>query len=228
MISINNITVSYNDNIVLSDLNINFEPQNIHGIIGLNGSGKTTLLNAIYGIRKLDKGSILYKGENLKRTLISYLEAENYFYSHITGREYLDLFLSGYSYYHTNQWNSLFKLPLNQEIESYSTGMKKKLAIMAIFKQNRPIYILDEPFNGIDIEFVFTLKSMIQKAKENGSTIIVTSHIMETLTNVCDFIHVLENQKIISSHDREEFHVLAQNINSKLENGSKEIIDDLF
>jgi ABC-2 type transport system ATP-binding protein len=151
MITISNLTISYgNSSTPIRSLNLNLESGAIHGIVGLNGSGKTTLLSTIYGTISQRSGSIHYNGEGKLKRFISFLPTENYFYPSITGKEYLTLFKG--NGFDINGWNSLFNLPLNTLIETYSTGMKKQLALLAILKLDKPIMILDEPFNGIDIE----------------------------------------------------------------------------
>jgi ABC-2 type transport system ATP-binding protein len=151
MLEIKNLTVSYGKKTVIENLSVNFGAAQVHGLAGLNGSGKTTLLNTIYGFKRSDSGTILYNDMPINRSSISFLETENHFYTNITGREYLGLF-KPYKKESDEAWNRLFKLPLDQIIDSYSSGMKRKLALMATLKQDKPIVILDEPFNGLDME----------------------------------------------------------------------------
>src|ERR1035437_3566386 len=186
MITIENLIVSYNKGQNVNDLlNLILSDNTINGIVGLNGSGKTTLLNSIYGLKSINSGAIKSNDEKINKKEISFLVTENYFYSNITGREYLSLFKN--PHYDLDKWNQLFLLPLDTIIDDYSTGMKKKLALMGILKQNKPIMILDEPFNGLDIETCRIIRQILLKLKERDKTIIITSHIIETLTNLCDY-----------------------------------------
>lgn len=151
MITINNLTVSYKKGInVIDNLNLTLEEGLIHGIVGLNGAGKTTLLNTMFGLKKSDAGTILANDREITKKEVAYLVTENYFYSNITGNEYLKLFKN--INFDVLQWNELFNLPLDTVIDEYSTGMKKKLALLGVLKQDKSIIILDEPFNGLDIE----------------------------------------------------------------------------
>jgi len=227
MISIRNLDISYDGEIkVLNDLNLELEENSIHGIVGLNGAGKTTLLNSVYGLQKINAGSITWKKARLTKKEISYLVTENFFYSNITGSEYLSLFKN--KNFDTNKWNELFALPLNDIIDTYSTGMKKKLAIMGILKQDKPIMILDEPFNGLDIETSRIIRSVLLKLKEKGKTVIITSHIIETLTNLCDQIHYLEKGKILFSKGKSEFAEFEKQIFESIENKNVDIISELL
>jgi len=228
MLTINSLTVSYSGRIVLENLELNLELAQIHGIVGLNGAGKTTLLNVLYGFKNKDTGSILHNDLPLKRTEISYLETEIFYYSNITGKEYLSLFQRLKSNYNLDDWNKIFKLPLDQLIESYSTGMKKKLALMAVLKQDKEIVILDEPFNGLDIESSKVLSLLITKLKEKGRTVIITSHILESLTNICDYIHYLDNKIIGFTRDKRNFENLENEIFNDFVLEHKELIDNII
>jgi ABC-2 type transport system ATP-binding protein len=151
MIIIKNLVVSYDKGQnVIDSLNLILQDKTINGIVGLNGAGKTTLLNSFYGFKRIASGDIKYNDRRINKKEMSLLVTENYFYSNITGREYLSLFKN--SLYDVDIWNGLFSLPLDIIVDDYSTGMKKKLALMGILKQDKPIMILDEPFNGLDIE----------------------------------------------------------------------------
>jgi len=225
MISIKDLTVSYQKGVnVIDSLDLQLNDNTINGIAGLNGVGKTTLFNAIFGLIRKNKGEILFDGQALTKKEIAYLPAESFFYSFITGREYLSLFdKSG-----IDKWNSLFKLPLDKIIDDYSTGMKKKLAIFGVIRQNKPVIMLDEPFNGLDIETGHLLKLILLRLKEAGKTLIISSHIIESLTSVCDCIHYLESGKVKFSRDKEQFDGLEQELFSTIERTNTEIIRELF
>ncbi len=226
MITIENLHVSYTTNQpVLAGLNLHLNESEIHGIVGLNGAGKTTLLQAIAGYLKPDLGKIRLKNEGKPMKNIAFLETENFFYAYITGREYLQLFKN--SNFNNDQWNELFGLPLDELIDHYSTGMKKKLAIMALMRQNKPILILDEPFNGLDIESNRMLRSLLLKISRK-KTIIITSHILETLTNLCDHIHYLEAGTIAFSSQKTDFHTIEKMIFQRIEEKHSATIETLY
>jgi len=225
MITIENLSVSYsNDKQVLRHLNCKFESQNIHGLVGLNGSGKTTLLHTIYGIMNHNDGSILFNSEKISKNQIAFLETDNYFYSNITGNEYMSLFKN--DRFNVPEWNQLFDLPLNTIIDNYSTGMKRKLALLGVLKLDRPIIILDEPFNGLDLESCKMLQNIILRLKINGKTVIITSHILESLTTICDEIHYLEKGIIKFSKLKTDFAGLEHEIFKN--SNSNELIDKLL
>lgn len=207
---------------VLSDLSLEISSATINGIVGLNGAGKTTLLNAIYGLIKFETGSIKVDSEFISKRQIAFLETENYFYPGITGREHLEIFSN--KKFDTAKWNKVFNLPLEGLIDEYSTGMRKKLAIMALLKLEKPVMILDEPFNGLDLETCRSIRSILLGLKDEGRTIIVTSHILETLTNMCDYIHYLESGKILYSRGSSDFSKLEEEIFGYIETKNEGII----
>ncbi len=227
MISIKNIEVSYKgEKKVIDSLSLEIADSLIHGIVGLNGAGKTTLLNSIFGLKEAEQGEILYNNKRLLKKDIAYLPTENHFYSYISAKEYLNLFKN--EHFDIERWNELFNLPLSNIIDTYSTGMKKKLALLGILKIDKPVMILDEPFNGLDIETSRILRSILFKLKAKGKTIIVTSHILETLTNMCDYIHILEKGKIKESIDKKDFVQLENKIFSSIEERNRDIISRLI
>ena len=227
MITIENLTVSYvSGQNVIDSLNLVLSENTINGIVGLNGAGKTTLLNSIYGLKSIDSGKILHNDGKINKQEMSFLVTENYFYSNITGREYLGLFKN--TIYDDDKWNQLFLLPLDVIIDDYSSGMKKKLALMGILKQDKPVMILDEPFNGLDIETCRIIRQILLKLKDQNKTIITTSHIIETLTNLCDFIHYLENGKIRYSKDKSDFKEFEREIFASIEQIHEALIKELI
>lgn len=212
MIQIQDLTVSYGKNTILKNINLELQSEQIHGLIGLNGSGKTTFLNTLYGLIKPDSGKIVYETTPLHRKQIAFLPTQNFFYSRITGEEYLRLFQSQNQEFNIQDWNEIFELPLKKLIENYSTGMKKKLSLLGVLSLNRPILILDEPSNGLDLESNQILKKIILRLKETGKTVLITSHILEMLWTICDVIHHLDEKHIKNSYPKSEFHTLENQI----------------
>lgn len=229
MLTIRNLQVEYKkQSLILKGITLSMESGKIHGIVGLNGAGKTTLLNTLYGFIRPVEGSILYNDNPLHRRDIAYLEAENYFYPYMTGREYLDLFPAGENGFQVDNWQKLFNIPLNDITENYSTGMKKKLALLGVIKPDKPILILDEPFNGLDLESAHILTLILQQLREKGKTIPVTSHVFETLTSGCDYIHHINNGMIARSYSQDQFGMLQQLLYSTIEHQTADQIKGLI
>ena len=209
MIRIKNLSKQFGKKVVLNNLSIEFERGKIYGIIGENGAGKTTLFRCIAGLESFD-GEIVSEINPLKDHL-GYLTAEPFFFPMITGEEYIRLLCNARDKKLTEiDSNNIFDLPLNQYVTSYSTGMRKKLALLAVLLQGNDIFILDEPFNGIDLNGSIILTEIIHRLKELGKTVIISSHIFSTLSDTCDEILVLRNGTITQKVAREEFYLLEK------------------
>jgi ABC-2 type transport system ATP-binding protein len=129
----------------------------------------------------------------------------------ITGREYIRLLCNARGKTNLDiDSKNIFDLPLHQYASTYSTGMKKKLAITAILLQENEYFILDEPFNGVDIQSNIILTEIILKLKELNKIVIISSHIFSTLSETCDEIHLLRKGEQIKSVQKSGFKNLEQ------------------
>ena len=206
MLEVRNLNVSFKNQKVLQDFNLNIENGEIVGILGKNGAGKTTFFESLYRSVKFS-GEVILENQHLKREQISYLETENYFYPYITGKEYLSYFkeISNSKYIELIE---KFNLPLNKFVQYYSSGMQKKLALIGMLLLDKTINILDEPFNGVDFEGVHILYDIIGNLKSENKIVIVSSHIIETLFHTCDKIAILQNGQIEKIYEKSEYEQL--------------------
>jgi len=209
MIKINGLCKSYGNHEVLKSISMVFSKGKAYGIVGENGAGKTTLFRCIAGLESFN-GEIISDIIPLKNHL-GLLLTDPFFFSKITGKEYIRLLCNARGKTNTDIDNkNIFDLPLNQYASTYSTGMKKKLAITAILLQENEYYILDEPFNGIDIQSNIILTEIILKLKELNKIILISSHIFSTLSDTCDEIHLLRKGEQIKSVQKSAFKNLEQ------------------
>ena len=206
MLEVRNLNVNFKNQKVLQGFNLNIENGEIVGILGKNGAGKTTFFESLYRSVKFS-GEVILENQHLKREQISYLETENYFYPYITGKEYLSYFkeISNSKYIELIE---KFNLPLNKFVQYYSSGMQKKLALIGMLLLDKPINILDEPFNGVDFEGVHILYDIIGNLKSENKIVIVSSHIIETLFHTCDKIAILQNGQIEKIYEKSEYEQL--------------------
>jgi len=212
MLEIKNITVDYGEGKVLDGLSLTLRTGSVHGLVGRNGEGKTTLLNTIYGSVTPQEGVITWGSVPIGADVIAYLETELYFYPMITGEEYLGIFTTKNPSFDATSWGELFELPLKEFVSNYSTGMKKKLALIAVLSLDRPFIMLDEPFNGLDLESNLFLSRIIRMLADSGKTILVTSHILESLHTLCDEIHWLRHGRIERTFTPEDSTELKEEI----------------
>jgi len=207
MINIQNLSKKFGNKQVLKNVNMQFERGNVYGIVGENGSGKTTLFRCIAGLEN-------YEGEinselNPLKNYLGLLLTEPFFFTKITGKEYIRLLCNARKKEISEiDDKNIFDLPLNQYASTYSTGMKKKLALLAILLQENQCFILDEPFNGVDIHSNIIIINLIHKLKALGKTVIVSSHIFSTLSDTCDEIYLQKDGEIVKKVLRENFCAL--------------------
>lgn len=225
MISIKDLTVKFGDHTVLDHIDINFRSPGVHGIVGLNGAGKTTFFNTVTKILKADQGSMMYNGNVLNRKDFAYLETTNYFYSRITGNEYLKIFKQTNTNFKLQPLQDFLRLPLDELIENYSTGMKKKLALLALLKQDKSIYLLDEPFNGLDLESNKILEMIMLGFKQKNKTVFVSSHIIDPLLTVCDEIHFLERGSFKKTYTKNDFNRIEEELFGELKDQMRTVIN---
>ncbi|MDC0230819.1 ABC transporter ATP-binding protein [Aureispira] len=226
MLKIENLSVSYQKERILNDLKMEFLPGEIHGILGMNGAGKTTFFNSICGIKSINNGTCLYEGEWVNSDHIAFMQTQTYFYPYMQGIEYLEL-LSLTSDFDPHHWNKLFELPLNKLVENYSTGMKKKLAFMGVLAQRKPIVILDEPFNGVDIESNEKIIQILNYLRKKGCMVLLSSHIIHTLTDCCDKVSYLKNGKFAQTYLKDDFRELKSLVKDLVSQDVDHVISEI-
>jgi ABC-2 type transport system ATP-binding protein len=215
MLEIANLHKAYGQHEVLRGVSLALRPGTIHGLVGANGAGKTTLINCLYGLESGFTGTV-HDTEAARpvRETTGLLPYEPYFYPRITGREYVAFCLQARrrSVPDLRPWNQLLELPLDQFATEYSAGMKKKLALLALLVQNFSYLILDEPFNGLDLEANLLLKEVLKRLRDRGTGILLTSHILGTLTEVADEATVLVGGRVQRHYLATEFGTLEADL----------------
>ena len=207
MIEIKNLSKKFGSHEVLKNINIQFDNGKVYGIVGENGAGKTTLFRCISDLEDYD-GKIISNPNPIKNHL-GLLLTEPFFFQKITGKEYIQLLINARNIHIDDiDARNIFDLPLNQYASTYSTGMKKKLALTAILLQANDYFILDEPFNGVDIKSNIIITELIHKLKDLGKTVIISSHIFSKLSDTCDEIHLLSQGSFVRSVEKSDFSSL--------------------
>lgn len=222
ILEVKKLNFSFGSKTVLRDFSFVLKKGHVHGILGDNGAGKTTFFNLLFGTLKSDSPAL----NEIDRTEIAFLETESYLYSHMTGLEYIQLISADTN--NLEKWNEIFELPLTEYAHNYSTGMKKKLLLLGVLLLNKSIIILDEPFNGLDLKTCEAIHYIIQRLKATGKTIILSSHILETVMQNADEISYLENGCILQTYEKNRFEELDELVKSKFRNNIVSKVDKLL
>ncbi|ALJ05285.1 copper ABC transporter ATP-binding protein [Pseudalgibacter alginicilyticus] len=203
MVTIENLHKKFGKNQVLSGVNLNIFDGGIFAILGPNGSGKTTLIKSILGMVIPNQGKITVLGQNVKnnseyRCQIDYLPQIANFPNNLKVIELIKMIKDLRKPTKEDQHLiKLFKLEpfLNKKLGNLSGGTKQKVNLVLAFMFDSPLVILDEPTTGLDPVALISLKDLIQKEKNKGKTILITSHIMSFVEEISDeIVFILEGK----------------------------------
>ena len=193
MIEVKHIKKVFGEHTVLSDVSISVANGSVYGLIGKNGAGKTTLLNIIAGLSEPTSGSINISTN--KSTKVGFLPDVPAYFDYLTAAEYID-FLMKEKNTDTigirNQLLTMVKLDGDTKIISMSRGMKQRLGIAAVLVGDPEVILLDEPTSALDPAGRHELIDILKKLKTNDKSIILSTHILNDMENLCDrvgFLH---------------------------------------
>lgn len=189
---------------------VSFTVQNgeVFGLVGKNGAGKSTTIKAIIGIHPFEGGEISINGHNIKKDenkakqLIGYVPDNHSVYESLTGREYINFMADVYAVdketreQRINKYAKIFNLEnaLDNQISGYSHGMHQKICIMGALVHDPKLWVLDEPFLGLDPQSVDAVKKCIRNYSRNKRHIVLfTSHNMETVLEMCDKVCIIDD-----------------------------------
>ncbi|WP_320128073.1 ABC transporter ATP-binding protein [uncultured Sphaerochaeta sp.] len=201
----------------IQDISISTHP-GIMGLLGRNGSGKTTFMNLTAGLLMPQSGKILFNGESLFasranqekiKKKIGYLPAEGFFFDKLSLKENLELVgylrfgkRKLYTSYQTIIDQMELGAHMNKRFAECSTGTKQKAQIVATLMGDPEILILDEPHNGLDIFTNKQLNDFLLSIKSRVDTLILSSHIVEIVEKLADYVVILENGQIIETREK--------------------------
>ena len=175
----------------------------VFGLIGPNGAGKSTLIKSILGLVETDSGMILIDGKENNIASIGYMPEETSLFEFLTGADYLKIIGSLRSipqqdiFRMISEMRSVLQLPdLGQLISTYSKGNKEKILFLSSIIHSPNILILDEPFTGLDPVVIQNVKKFIVDYAKKGNTVILSTHILEMVSEICDKIAIICNGKI--------------------------------
>ncbi|MGZ7444099.1 ABC transporter ATP-binding protein [Paenibacillus sp. TH7-28] len=196
---------------IINNVSLAVPCNSIYSIIGPNGAGKTTLLRLMSGLLTLDEGTIRYANDEHQ---IAALLENDYLFEAKTGREnirdfgtYFSLDL-GQTSSAVERYSSLLQLDsaLDNKVATYSKGMKRKLSLLITLLRNTPILLLDELTSGVDPESRRVMRSVLSQLKEEGRTVILTSHDLAEVQKISDWITILNGGTVVETINNQEFN----------------------
>lgn len=201
MLNIQILEKNFGQKTILENIDFDIPENGIYGFVGKNGQGKTTLFKCILGLTDY-AGKIEFNNQKTVLNQVAWCPTEPDLYDELTANEFYDFYCE-LTNIKKSDADFLFEVPQNQLIKSFSTGMKKKTYLNAIFRNDYQIYVLDEPFNGLDLESNYVLMNFL-KEKSKTSIVLISSHILEILYSNCKSIFVVKD-KFISKFDKDKF-----------------------
>ena len=223
IITINNVCKNYKSKKALDNVTLTVKQGELFGLLGVNGAGKTTLIKILCGLTKKTSGTVTINNFNLDKDvdkikeIINISPQETSVANNLTVKENLQFFANIYNISDINSLNevvNIFKLNevLNQKAKTLSGGYKRRLSIAIALISKPKILFLDEPTLGLDIFARRELWNIIKKLK-NNITIILTSHYLEEIENLCDRVTILSKGKLLKTGTIEEIKAVTNTRN---------------
>lgn len=218
MIEVRNVIKEFDGFRALDNLSMTVPTGSVYGLVGPNGAGKSTIIRHLTGIYRQDSGEILVDGVPVFETpevksRIAYIPDEIFYYANASIREMMDFYRSIYPHFDAERFKKLadvFGLDPKRQMRRLSKGMQKQAAFWIAVSLRPEILILDEPVDGLDPVMRRQIWSIIMSdVAENGTTVLVSSHNLRELEDVCDSVGIMNKGKIMIERSLDE---LQENI----------------
>ena len=211
MIEIKNVTKKYGDKTALKNIDFTVDNGEIFAFIGHNGAGKTTLIKSIVGIHDFDEGDILINGKSIKKDPIAckkemaYVPDNPELYENMKAIDFINFICDMYEVpqekreKNIKKYAKIFELEknMNDTINSFSHGMKQKVALIAALAHDPKVLIMDEPFVGLDPKAVFDMKEIMREMIKSGKTIFFSTHILDVAEKLCTKVAIIKKGELI-------------------------------
>jgi len=225
------LTKRYGDFTAVDRLDLVVQPGELFGFLGPNGSGKTTTIKMLTGLLEPNEGTAEVAGFDVWREPLAakarfaYVPDEPNLFPKLTGREFLRFIGSVFRVpadvfeRRSRDLLTLFDLTdsIDDRIETYSHGMRQKLAICAALVHDPEVIFLDEPTVGLDPRSARTLKTLLRRVCDSGATVFLTTHILEIAQQMCDRVGIIQQGKLIALGTLEELRERGGHAGASLE-----------
>lgn len=212
MVEIKNVSKTYNGKKkVLKNISFKIEGGEIFAFIGHNGAGKTTMIKCIMGILDFEEGDILVDNKSIKeeplecKRIMAYVADNPDLYENMKAIDFINFICDMYEVSedirreNTLKYAKIFEIEdkLNDDISSFSHGMKQKIALIAALAHNPKVLIMDEPFVGLDPKAVYDMKEIMRDMAKDGKTIFFSTHILDVAEKLCDRVAIIKDGTIV-------------------------------
>ena len=212
MIEIKNVSKTYNgEKKALNNITFDIKDGEIFAFIGHNGAGKTTMIKSLVGILDFEEGDILINKKSIKtdpigcKLEIAYVPDNPDLYENMTAIDFINFVCDMYDTdvnirkENIEKYAKMFEMEdkLNDDISSFSHGMKQKIALISALSHNPKVLVMDEPFVGLYPKAVFDMKELMKKMTKEGKTIFFSTHILDVAEKLCDRVAIIKNGNIV-------------------------------
>lgn len=212
MIEIKNVSKTYNGKKkVLKNVSFDINSGEIFAFIGHNGAGKTTMIKSIIGILDFEEGDILIDDKSIRKEpieckkIMAYVPDNPDLYENMKAIDFINFICDIYGVSeskrreNTLKYAKMFEIEdkLNDDIASFSHGMKQKIALIAALSHDPEILIMDEPFVGLDPKAVYDMKEIMRTMAKTGKTIFFSTHILDVAEKLCDRVAIINDGTIV-------------------------------
>ena len=218
-----NLSKSYDDKLVLKDINLKIPKGKIIGLLGKNGTGKTTLIKLINDLLTPTSGEVLINGKNPgvgSKEIIAYLPEKTYLDREMKVKDAIKYFEEFYNNFDSEKAKKLLKdldLDINSKISKMSKGMQEKLQLILVMSRNAELYILDEPLGGVDPATRDYILDTILSNFCEGASVIISTHLIADIERILDEVIFIDKGQIIVTSSADE-----------LRNKENASIDEIF
>ena len=210
MITSKNLTKKFGSKTAVDAVSLELAPGHVYAMLGPNGSGKTTWMKMAAALMKPTAGEVLYKGAPVgveSRRHVAYMSTEPYFYSWMTVRDVGQYYRDFFEDFSPEKYDRLIRemdLEPGMKTRTLSSGMMAKLKIAVTMARDAGVYMLDEPFNGIDLLARDEIRSCILREATPEKVLLLSSHLVEEMEAVCDTAVFIKQGKLIEVRNLEE------------------------
>ena len=212
MLKINIERKDFGNKIILQNIDLTISKNGIYGVVGKNGEGKTTFFKCINSLTPF-KGNVEYNNKVICKKEIAFFPTEVPIYDELTSKEFSRFYKELLDLKDSAMATNIFDVPQEKLIKTFSTGMKKKAYMNAVFQTEYPIYIFDEPFNGLDLESNYLLMQYLRRLAKT-SIIFISTHILDSLYKDCETIFLIQDSKI-TAFEKQEYETIENILFSK-------------